>query len=108
MQIEPSTATAIVPIVLGLSLAVVLPGMPIVAPGYLGEAAQFLAVSWLIESALVATTTFLEIHQGASFGTLTRLSSAARRFLARPLERFVSGIFTEVSRPLRQRGQPEP
>jgi hypothetical protein len=29
-------------------------------------------------------------------------------FLARPLERFISGIFTQVWRTLRQRDQPEP
>ena len=66
MQIEPNTATAIALIVLGLWLAVVLLGMLTGALGYLGGIGQFLAVSWLIGSALLVATTFLEIHQGSS------------------------------------------
>lgn len=49
----------------------------------------------------------LENDSASPAVNLTFEFSGARLF-ARPLERFVSGIFTQAWRPLRQRDQPEP
>jgi len=66
MPIEVTPAITVTLVVVGLSLGDVQLGMLMTALGYLGEIAQFLAVSWLIGAMLLGATIFLEIHQGTS------------------------------------------
>ena len=80
MQIEPSTAIAIVILTTGFSLGCVVLFLVVAALGFFGVPRQLLAASWLIGATLVVTNIFLETPKAdSSASPNVEVSGSAKR-----------------------------